>query len=487
MNEHLSINKLQTLPKSVFRPAYDVKDVKVGIVHLGPGAFHRAHQAVYTDKILAGDLSWGICGVSLRSSSVRDKLTGQNNLYTLAILDKEPSYRIIGSIREILVAPQDPDAVLKRLVNPDVKIVTLTITEKGYCLTPAGELDQKHPDIIHDLTSPSLPNGAIGYLVEALSRRRADNVDPFVPISCDNLAENGSRLRKAVVAFASLIDSELAHWIEENVQFPATMVDSITPATDEAIVEKISTLLGVKDNWPIQREAFTQWVIEDFEGLRPSWELAGASFVKDVRPYEEAKLRILNGCHSSLAYLGSLVGLQTVEQAICDPKLRQYINRLISEEIIPSFIAPEGLDVGQYSQDILKRFGNPSIKYMLEQIAWDGSQKIPFRLLNTIRDNLLNGKSVHLLCLAVAAWMHFVRKVAAKNLDHNDPLKDELFSVAKLCTGSAGKDVAKFLLLSQIFPKDMVERPSFVSSLISAYASLGSASAGEIYTAISAE
>ncbi|MEO6104798.1 MAG: mannitol dehydrogenase family protein, partial [Pseudoxanthomonas sp.] len=277
VRKRLNAATLTALPGAIVRPAYDLERIRIGIVHLGVGAFHRAHQALYVDDLLADEPDWAICGVSLHGTSVRDALQAQDGLYTLALLDEPPRLRVIGSIRELLAAREQPALVLERLADPGVRLVTLTITEKGYCLA-GDDLDLAHPEIAHDLASPDAPQSAIGYLVAGLRQRHRLGIAPYTVLSCDNLADNGGRLRRAVLQFARRVDGDLAQWIEEQVTFPRSMVDSITPATDDALRERVDLALGVVDAWPVQREPFSQWVIEDsFCNGRPALERAGAT------------------------------------------------------------------------------------------------------------------------------------------------------------------------------------------------------------------
>lgn len=481
----LSASTLDTLPATVGVPAYDRAAISCGIVHFGPGAFHRAHQAAFTEDVLSLDPAWGICGVSLRSTGVRDALRDQDNLYTLALLGESTSYRIIGSIHEMLVAPEDPEAIIERLTRPSTHVVSSTITEKGYCLTPEGDLNTARDEIVHDFSNPQQPVSAPGYLCEALRRRREKGVAPFVPLSCDNMADNGKRVRNALLQFAGHTNPELAKWIADEVSFPCTMVDSITPATDDALRDRVASDLGLRDAWPIQREPFTQWVIEDsFNMPRPPWEDVGVTMTNDVRAFEEAKLRLLNGAHSSLAYLGSLTGYETVAEAMQDSRLVAYLRAMMAEEICTSLTAPAGLDLAEYSESILQRFENSNIRYLLGQIVLDGSQKIPFRLLMTVADNLKAGRPTRRLLLAVAAWMKFVRRVAADNSEHVDPLKTELFAIAAQCNGDALNDVGRFLTLRQMFTEDLTTLPGFTNALVAAYTAIGNAEAADIYAAI---
>jgi fructuronate reductase len=454
-------------------PAYDRDKVTVGVVHFGPGAFHRAHQAFYFDQLLAKDSRWGICAVSLKSPGVRDALQPQDGLYTLAQLDAETTFRVVGSILEVLVAPEDPPSVFARLAAPATRMVTLTVTEKGYCLTGDGKLDTAHPDIVHDLEHPRQPISAIGYLVEGLRRRHQVGLPPYAVVACDNLADNGWRLKAAVTAFAEAIDPALAAWIEAEGRFPRTMVDSITPATDDALRARVETATGLSDAWPIQREAFTQWVVEDVLGDgAPDLASVGVTLTDDVRGFERAKLRLLNGVHSTIAYAGLLKGHETVFEAISDPELARIAEDLMVQDIIPTLTAPRGLDLAAYAQAILGRFRNPEIRHLLSQIAWDGSQKLPFRILGTVADALAAGRPVDRLALPLAAWMHFVRRRAASGEKIVDPLADRLVETAAACTGDAKADVARFLKLEPVFGRDLTANAVFVAALEKAYGEL---------------
>ena len=454
-------------------PAYDRDKVTVGVVHFGPGAFHRAHQAFYFDQLLATDPRWGICAVSLKSPGVRDALQPQDGLYTLAQLDAETTFRVVGAILEVLVAPEDPPSVFARLAAPTTRMVSLTVTEKGYCLTGDGKLDAAHPDIVHDLAHPREPVSAVGYIVEGLRRRHQAGLSPYAVVACDNLADNGWRLKAAVVAFAETIDPALAAWIEAEGRFPRTMVDSITPATDDALRARVETATGLTDAWPIQREAFTQWVVEDVLGDGgPDLASVGVTLTDDVRGFERAKLRLLNGVHSTIAYVGLLKGHETVFEAISDLELARIAEDLMVQDIIPTLTAPRGLDLAAYAQAILARFRNPEIRHLLAQIAWDGSQKLPFRILGTVADALEAGRSVDRLALPLAAWMHFVRRRAASGDKIVDPLADRLAETAAACTGDAKADVTAFLKLEPVFNRELAGNTTFVAALEKAYGEL---------------
>jgi fructuronate reductase len=467
---YLSQVHLEQLGADVQRPVYGRATLRPGIVHFGPGAFHRAHQAWFVEKLLADDDRWSICGVSLRNPDVRDALAPQDGLYTLATLDEQISYQVIGALREIMVAPQDPGNVLNRLSAPTTRVVTITVTEKGYCLDAKGSLDTTHTDIQNDLRAPQLPTSLIGYLVEGLRRRRAAGSDPLTLISCDNLTDNGTRLSRAVCQLAELRDPSLARWIEDHASFPRTMVDSITPATTDALRERVKGVLGMEDRWPVQRESFVQWVLEDRLGVGgPDWASAGVIITDDVAAYEQAKLRLLNGSHSSLAYLGLLAGHETVADAMKDERLCSLVTAMMKEDVRPTLRTPRGLDLDAYIDAILRRFRNPAIRHSLAQIAWDGSQKLPFRLLGTIGDNLEAGRPIERLCIPVAGWMHFVRRQAARGERVTDPLSEQLFEIGGACENRARHDVPAFLGLQAVFPASLVREATFRNGLAQAY------------------
>ena len=456
----LNLSQIANQPK-IPTSAYNRANTEIGIVHLGPGAFHRAHQAVYTENAmnLSGG-NWGICGVSLRSATARDVLAEQDNLYTLAILDKKVSYQVIGAIKEILVASEQGADVIARMSAKSTKLVTLTITEKGYCLASDGSLDLYHADIKHDLANPTMPISAIGFIVESLKQRKLNSVSAFNVLSCDNVSGNGDKLRRAVLDYAQQLDTSLKAWIDENVAFPNSMVDSITPKTESYTVESVSKAIGLQDNWPIQREEFTQWVIDNnWQGERPNWEGVGVIFTDDVEGFEKAKLRLLNCLHSTLAYAGSLAGFETVFDVTSDKGFHQFITKLATEEIIGSFIPPKELDVKAYSNDIIQRFLNPSIRHLLAQIAFDGSQKIQMRILPIIEDNLALGRSTKLLSLSLACWFEFICNALKECRDIVDPLASNFVSMPKLLSNDVHEVVDAFLSIESIFS------PSFTNNI----------------------
>lgn len=441
----------------------------VGIVHFGPGAFHRAHQADYIDRLLTDDPRWGIAAVSLRSPGTVEQMRAQGGAYTLAILDEETRYRTLRAHRRFF-GPQDTKGVRTLLSDPDVRIVSSTVTEKGYCLGGDGGLDFDHRDIVHDLAAPGAPLSIVGWLALGLRDRRDARAAPFTPLCCDNIAANGAKLRGAVVAFADRLDPELARWIAGEVRFPDTMVDAITPATDDALRALVRQATGVDDGIPVQREAYSAWVIEDLlpPGM-PDLAGVGAVLTSDVAAWERAKLRILNGGHSTLAYLGLLIGHDTVAAAMADEALAGFTERMIREDVIPS-LAPSRLDLARYADEILTRFRNRAIRHKLSQITWDGSQKLPYRLLETIADALATGRPIFRLAVPIAAWMLFVERQAQTGAEIVDPLSGTLVDTIR-----AGDLVDGLLSLRPIFPLGLAQAPEFRSVVSAAVATMRAA------------
>lgn len=399
----LSLSDLDRVP--VRRPAFAPQSLRPGILHFGIGAFHRAHQAVYTeDAIERSGGDWGIVGLSMRQAKVAATLAEQDGLYTVETRDQEAAYRVIGCVRDTLTLPLRPDGVAAWLADPAIHIVTLTVTEKGYCLGEDG-LDPAHADIIHDIAHPDRPRSAIGALVAGLRRRHHAQGAPVTVISCDNLTGNGPRLAAAAAEFAERIDPALARWIRAEIAFPETMVDSIVPATDPASRARVEAALGLEDHASVQRESFAQWVIEDrFAGPRPAWHEVGVEIVGSVQPYRQLKLHILNATHSALAYLGLARGHEFVRQAIADPELASFLDALVAEEVTPAL---PGLPVADYWRTTRRRFANPSIDHRLDQIAQDGPFKLAQRVYPLILANRQAGLPVRHLAAIVRAWLDF--------------------------------------------------------------------------------
>jgi fructuronate reductase len=466
--QRLSQRTVAGLPSSVCRWRYDRAALQPGIVHLGVGAFHRAHQAVYTELALAqASGPWGICGVSLRRPDVRDRLMPQDGLYTVAARDGDAEQlRIVGCLRHLLVAPEDPDAVLERIAAPESAIISLTITEKGYCHDPAtGRLNLEHPDIRHDLAMPERPRSAIGMLVAGLARRRSRQAAPPTVPACDNLPANGRTLRALVIELATRRDEALARWIEREVGFPGTMVDRIVPATTEAEIAQIAGKLTVHDAAPVVCERFRQWVIEDgFVGSRPAWELAGAEIVGEVAPYEEMKLRLLNGSHSALAYLGYLAGFAHIFEVMAEPDFVAFVRRMMAE-VAPTLHVATDLDA--YQATLIARYANPALAHRTSQIAMDGSQKLPQRLLAPIRDRLRTGAPFDSLCLAVAGWIRYAagRDEQDRPIEVADPLAARFAAIAAQAGGDPAALTQGFLGLSEVFGADLPRDARFVALL----------------------
>jgi len=459
----LTRTALGALPAAIGRPAPADPDNRIGIVHFGPGAFHRAHQAAYIDRLLAADPRWGIAAVALRSRATIDALASQDGLYTLAIRDSEPAMRVIGAHRRFL-GPGDEAAIAALLTRPDVALVTATVTEKGYCLSGDGHLDLAHPDIVHDLTPGAVPRSFIGWVVAGLAARRAAGIAPFRVMPCDNMADNGGKLHRALVAFADARDRDLAAWIAGAVRVPATMVDAITPASDAALLADVAAATGLTDAAPVQREAFAQWVIED-DGARdgPDLVAAGAIVTHDVGGWERAKLRILNGAHSTLAYGGLLRGHESVAAAMADPELGALVEALVREDVAPVLPPVAGLDLDAYRAAVFARFRNPAIVHRLEQIAQDGSQKIPYRLLDTVIANLDRGHMPYHALRAVAAWIAFLIDRTRRAVPVIDPLATPLLRAC--ASGDPAHAVRGLLALDAVFPARLREAPDVVTAL----------------------
>ncbi len=466
MTEHDPVRRL-SLAAAAGRLPYDRSAISPGIVHLGVGAFCRAHIGVYLDDILATDPSWGIIGVSLRRPDTRDALAPQDFLYSVAVRrGSGMETRTIGSLLDVLVGGTQGAEIISAMTDPRIRIVSLTVTEKGYCHDPAtGALDANHPDILHDIANPEAPVSAPGLIVRALELRQLAGIPPFTVLCCDNLPANGETAARVVTGFAELRDTDLAAFIQREVAFPSTMVDRIVPATTEQDRELVFEATDLWDEWPVMTEPFTQWVIEDrFYTDRPRFEDFGAELVPDVRPFELTKLRMLNGSHSTLAYLGHLAGYEFIDEAIGNSALRTLVTDLMTEEVMPTL--PPGMgDLATYRDTLIDRFGNPALKHRTWQIAMDGSQKLPQRLLATIRVRLAAGLTVNRLALGVAAWMRYVAGVdeRGKAIDVRDPMA----ALLRQATNNAGQDrealVKGLLGIREIFGHDLSRDGNFAS------------------------
>jgi len=428
----------------------------VGIVHLGLGAFFRAHGALYVEEAMrASGGDWGVVGVSLQSPGQRDALKPQDCMYHA--VEQGPQgekARLVEIVQDVLVAKENPEAVISLLTRPAVKIVTLTITEKGYCHEPStGRLNLQHPDIVRDIEG-LLPVTAPGFIVRALQRRKLIRAAPFTVLTCDNLPSNGKVVRQVVLDLARRIDPELAQWIEAEGRFPSTMVDRIVPATKPEDIERVAALTGLHDASPVMHEPFRQFVIEDdFVGEeRPDFEAAGAQLVRNVEPFEHMKLRMLNGAHSAIAYLGYLADKETIAEAVADAAFSGYVRGLWEREIIPTLLPPSGVDLNAYAAQLLDRFRNPAIRHRTWQIAMDGSQKLPQRILGTLAKNHADRRPSPGLILAIAAWVRYVSALDEKGrpIDVRDPLASRLRNMLAAAQTPREKAAAA-LTVSEVF------------------------------------
>lgn len=402
----LSAATLGRLPAAVARPNYDRGMLRSGIMHLGLGAFHRAHQAALTEDCLnAGAADWGIAAASLRSPDTRDALSPQDGLYTLALRQGDSqTLQVIGALTGIHVAPENPQGLLAAMADPSLRIVSLTVTEKGYIANLAtGDLRLDDVDVQHDLAHPAMPRTALGFVVQALALRRAVGIAPFTVLSCDNLPGNGQLTHHLLTQFAESRDPGLGRFVRDSVASPSCMVDRIVPATTDVDRAMIAAQLGLTDAWPVLAEPFFQWMIEDnFPLGRPEWEIAGVEFTTDVAPFEAMKLRLLNGAHTTIAAMGRLTGMGTVADTISHPVIRAFI-RAYWAEVTPT-IAP-GIDVTAYTTRLLARFDNTALQHKTAQIATDASLKLPQRVLAPLRELLSKGREAPFLTFAVAVWI----------------------------------------------------------------------------------
>lgn len=463
-----------SLPARVQQPRYDRQQLRSRIVHFGFGAFHRAHQALLTNRVLnekGGD--WGICEISLFSGDVlMSQLRAQDHLFTVLEKGAEGNQAIVvGAVHECLNAKLDSlAAIIEKFCEPQVAIVSLTITEKGYCIDPAtGKLDMHNTRILHDLENPTEPHSAPGILVEALHRRRERGLPPFTVLSCDNIPDNGHVVKNAVLGMAQKRSTELAGWIDAHVSFPGTMVDRIVPAATETSLAEITQELGVEDPCAISCEPFIQWVVEDnFVAGRPEWEAAGVQMVKDVLPWEQMKLRMLNGSHSFLAYLGYLAGYAHINECMEDASFREAARRVMLNEQAPTLRITD-VDLTAYADSLIDRFANPALQHRTWQIAMDGSQKLPQRMLDGIRVHLERKSAWPLLALGVAGWIRYVSGTDERGdaIDVRDPLSDKIQSIVK--ASSEAERVNALLTLSEVFGQDLPHNSVFVNAVNEAY------------------
>jgi len=437
--ERLGVASLASLPAGIAVPDYLDADPRIGVVHFGVGNFHRAHQAMYLDRLLHAGLAldWAICGIGLleRDRRMRDALVGQDGLYTLTLRhpDGTDEIGVIGSIRRFLHAPDEPAAVLEQLVDPGVRIVSLTITEGGYVEDEAAGRRAAADPLVLAETGGGLrePRTAFGWIVAGLRERRRRGVAPFTVLCCDNIQGNGEVARRSVEAVARLVDGELADWIAAEVAFPSTMVDRITPVTTPADVERVHERLGVDDAWPVASEPFTQWVIEDrFPAGRPPYEAAGATLVADVHAYEAIKLRLLNAGHQAVAYIGRLAGYRLVDEAIVDPRIAAWVRRYMEREGVPTLTVPDGFDLPAYIDQLFERFGNANVADTLARLGADASNRIPKFVVPTLRDRIAAGAAAETGAQLLASWWAFNRRAAAGEFELEDEAAAQLTAAA---------------------------------------------------------
>jgi mannitol 2-dehydrogenase len=427
---------------TISTPQYRRDELTCGIVHFGVGGFHRAHEAMYIDRLLSADAesrSWAICGVGVLPSDarMRDALVPQDGLYTLTLKHPDGAVEtsVTGSIVQYLYAPDDPEAVVAKLAAPETRIVSLTVTEGGYNFSATtGEFDGSNPAIARDLTEGAVPATTFGLVIAALERRRAQGLPSFTVMSCDNIQGNGDIARKTFTAFAQLKDPELASWMSEHTCFPNSMVDRITPATAPELLTEVSERTGIADRWPVVAEPFTQWVLEDsFSDGRPALESVGVQVVSDVGPYELMKLRLLNASHQALCYFGYLMGYRYVHDAAQDPLLRGLLRGYMNNEARPTLLPAPGVDVDEYMDTLIERFSNPAIGDTIARLCQDSSDRIPKWLLPVITSQLKSGGDVELAAAVVASWTRY-----AEGEDENgepievvDPLAQALVPLAR--------------------------------------------------------
>jgi mannitol 2-dehydrogenase len=412
----LSRSTLDALPAGVLAPAYDRRRVVAGIAHIGVGAFHRAHLAVFMDRCLsdADQRDWGLLGINLLpcDAALVAALRAQDTLYTVTECraDGQRTCRAVGSMVEHVFAPDDPAGLLARLVDPRIRVLTLTITEGGYLLDERGQLRLDDEGLRHDLLAPERPRTAFGFVVGALARRRASGTAPFSVLSCDNLRGNGNQARRAFTAFARARSPELADWIESEVSFPNSMVDRITPAMTPERRAALNAGSGVDDRAPVVCEDFIQWVIEDrFVSGRPAWERHGVQMVGDVHPYEDAKIRLLNGAHLMLAYPAFLAGHRKVDEAVRDPLFASYLRRFLDEDAGVGLASLPGMEMSRYQAELLGRFANSAIADRLDRLCLDGGSKIPAFLGTTLEQALDQGRDARRLAFLLACFDRYVR------------------------------------------------------------------------------
>ena len=484
----LSAGSLRELAALVVVPSYDRSRVSQGVVHIGVGGFHRAHQALYHDRVLAaGAGEWAICGVGVLDADRRmqEALAAQDHLYTLVerAAGGEEEARVIGSITGYCLAPDDPEATIEKLAAESTRIVSLTVTEGGYNISDVtGEFDPAAYDVDHDLHPGATPRTTFGLVIEALARRRERGIDPFTVMSCDNLQGNGERARYAFTSFARLRDPELGDWVEAEVAFPNSMVDRITPATTDADRAAVRDRFGVADRWPVVCEPFTQWVLEDaFCAGRPPYEEVGVQVVADVEPYELMKLRLLNASHQALAYFGHLLGHEYVHEAAQDPPLRAFVRAYMDAEATPTLPPVPGVDLDDYKTTLIERFSNPGVRDTVARLCAESSDRIPKWLVPVIRRQLETGGEVRHAAAVVASWARYAEGTdeQGREIEVVDRLRDQVMELGR----RAREDPGAFIADRDLFG-DLAEHEQFMAPYREALASLYERGARETLVAV---
>ena len=449
-------------------PAYDRSRVRAGVVHVGVGGFHRAHQAMYLDRLLtAGHLEWGVCGVGTQPGDrrMRDVLRSQDGLYTLVLKhpDGRLEPRVIGSLVDYLYAPDDPDAVIERMASADTHVVSLTITEGGYSIDPVtGRFTPTEPNVLLDLRRPPAPATVFGLVTEALARRRARGLPAFTVLSCDNVPGNGEVAREAFSGFAALVDPDLGAWVGSEVAFPSSMVDRITPTTTDEDRRVLAERFGVDDAWPVVCEPFTQWVLQDrFSDGRPPLQDVGVQLVDDVHPYELMKLRLLNAGHQAIGYLGYLAGYRHTDEVCADPVFASFLLGYMEHEATPTLPAVPGVDLAGYRRTLLERFANPAVRDTLARLCSESSDRIATFLLPVVRERLAAGGDVQRAALVVAAWTRY----AEGTDEHGEPIQvvDRLLETVLDAAAESRQSPAAFLVRTGIFGQ-LAQDPRFVAA-----------------------
>ncbi|CAA6679878.1 MULTISPECIES: mannitol dehydrogenase family protein [unclassified Lentimonas] len=469
MTIQLNSTNIGKLDTRIQVPRYDRQAVSQSIMHVGVGGFHRAHQAVYTDDLLnqGGDPSWGYCGVGLLKHDARmhEVMQTQDCLYTVVERSSQGNTaRVIGSIGDFVYAPDNPEKVIEQMASPNTRIVSMTITEGGYYFDSNGELDTQHADLQRDLANPHTPSCSFGYLLEALDRRRQRGLQPFTIMSCDNIQGNGSVAKKMLSAYAELRDPTLRNWMDANCLFPNSMVDRITPATTDELRAIVQDEFGIEDAWPVMTEPFKQWVIEDhFVQGRPQWEDVGAQMTEDVLPYELMKLRLLNGTHQALCYIGLLLGKELVHETMEDADIRTLCWKMMDDEATPTLSPVPGIDLADYKNSVIERFANPAIRDQLSRISIYGSAGLPSFVLPSITAQLKRGGSIKMLSFVIASWFRFLngQDDSGKAMPMLDPMADALRERVK----AAGTDARPLLAMREVFSESLANEPVFVETV----------------------